>query len=390
MNRRSSRRASSASNVSSRIATVHPEDESLDAASFKLGRLEILLAKNPPGFEDRLDFINMSDENIDQLFVSERVRLRAAVIYPPENHRRTAKQIRYWFNELGNRDKKTIIEEANDNLEISVSHNNSLCWDGIRWTKVTWDGFSFSEVPQSAHDAIPSSLNNETTSTTTCNASTSICNGVSLASIRCMKVSQSRLDEIVLGFMHTCREAFNNREPLSHPTDDRWNYAPPVVGVLANGNDPTDIRWTLEETHHSPDVTQYEHLHFHAIGCSKVELPAGQILCSSCAAIKKRLMDRIDSQIKICVGEFKPQTRSNIMTRSGSLQKKVAEYHKRESKNKSKKLARRDKVITNLLEQTGMDMKVNSSSDFIFCDDVEKETKKFLSKKLSQDSICIA
>ena len=66
--RRSSRRASSASNISSTekgIATVHPADESLDAVSLNLKHLKILLAQNSSGFEDRLDFINMSDENTE-------------------------------------------------------------------------------------------------------------------------------------------------------------------------------------------------------------------------------------------------------------------------------------------------------------------------------------
>ena len=62
------------------------------------------------------------------------------------------------------------------------------------------------------------------------------------------------------------------------------------------------------------------------------------------------------------------------MARSGSLQKKATDYHKKESRNKSQKLARRDKVIANLLEQTGMDVKVNSASDSIFCDDVQQAT----------------
>jgi len=48
---------------------------------------------------------------------------------------------------------------------------------------------------------------------------------------------------------------------------------------------------------------------------------------------------------------------------------------------------RRDKFIDNLLQQTGIDVKVNDASDTIFCDDVQTATKKFLSEHLTQDSI---
>ena len=146
--RRSSRRhASSASDVSSanqRITTIHPEEKSLDAVLFNFERLKLNLHEDIPGFEDRLDFLNMSDVDIDELFVTKRVRTRGNIIYPPKNHRRTAKQIRNWFHVIGNRDKQTFIERAKD-LEIVTSHDNSLTWDDTKWTRFTWDGFSFSK-----------------------------------------------------------------------------------------------------------------------------------------------------------------------------------------------------------------------------------------------------
>lgn len=50
-------------------------------------------------FEAILDFINVTDEKIDQLFVTNRIRHRDHdnVRYPPAGERRTASQIRQWF-----------------------------------------------------------------------------------------------------------------------------------------------------------------------------------------------------------------------------------------------------------------------------------------------------
>ena len=82
--RRSSRRhASSASDVSSanqRITTVHPEEKFLDAVLFNFERLKLNLPEDIPGFDDRLDFLNMLDVDIDELFVTKRVPTRGKII----------------------------------------------------------------------------------------------------------------------------------------------------------------------------------------------------------------------------------------------------------------------------------------------------------------------
>ena len=135
-------------------------------------------------------------------------------------------------------------------------------------------------------DSTTASNTNATTKARTRN-----CKGVALGLICCMRLpSEKRREVLILGFKHACREAFNQREPMSHPSDDKWNYCLPVVGVLANGNDPTDIRWTLEEHHHSPDLDQFEYMAFHATHCSHEEMKAGEEMCSGCIKRKTRIM----------------------------------------------------------------------------------------------------
>ena len=76
LSRRSSRRHTSPADVSStnqRITTVHPEEKSLDAVLFNYERLKLNIPKDIPGFEDRVDFINMSDVDIGELFVTKQV-----------------------------------------------------------------------------------------------------------------------------------------------------------------------------------------------------------------------------------------------------------------------------------------------------------------------------
>ena len=54
---------------------------------------------------------------------------------------------------------------------------------------------------------------------------------------------------------------------------------------------------------------------------------------------------------------------------------------------KSKRLARRDKTIEKLLKKTGIDVKCNAPSDFIFNTETEAAVKNFLGKRVGKDSI---
>ena len=81
-----------------------------------------------------LDFVNMSDNLLDTLFVSDHARLGEIILlYPPKHQRCTAKQIKHWFNNLGGSDQKKEIHTAHE-YQINLQHDYSIIWDGQEWT----------------------------------------------------------------------------------------------------------------------------------------------------------------------------------------------------------------------------------------------------------------
>ena len=88
----------------------------VDAAWIHIDRLREMLDAGPRCY-DRLDFVNVNDDVIDQLFVTERIRkLWKEILYPPPKHRRTVSQIKAWF-ELSKEGKRQTINEAS-NIDV--------------------------------------------------------------------------------------------------------------------------------------------------------------------------------------------------------------------------------------------------------------------------------
>ena len=76
-----------------------------------------------------LDFVNVSDDDIEFLFVTDRIRKRhkEGLFLPPLSHCRSAKQIVDYFS-LGIRDKKRIRDDS-ASWTIVKTHNDLLTWD---------------------------------------------------------------------------------------------------------------------------------------------------------------------------------------------------------------------------------------------------------------------
>ena len=65
------------------------------------------------------DFVNMSDEQFNQMFHNDSHNFTA----PPLHYRREVSQLRHWSsNKLGKEERRSILEEA-DNYDIVISHN---------------------------------------------------------------------------------------------------------------------------------------------------------------------------------------------------------------------------------------------------------------------------
>ena len=77
--KRSRRRTSIASNASAdeTISSCHPAERAVDANKIVFTRLKRLLREESAAFESLLDFVNLPDEKIDELFVSYRFRFRS-------------------------------------------------------------------------------------------------------------------------------------------------------------------------------------------------------------------------------------------------------------------------------------------------------------------------
>ena len=110
----SGRRRLSTSSISTvKNVSSHPSSHPVDATRLSVVRIAQKVPNKSSSFMTCLDFVNMSDNNLDILFVGDRARSRQRVLlYPPKHHRRTAKQIKHWFNILGVSDKKREMDLA--------------------------------------------------------------------------------------------------------------------------------------------------------------------------------------------------------------------------------------------------------------------------------------
>ena len=137
------RRAAGAS--SAPPESTHPSSSTVDASSIETGRLRALLAT--PGFSERVEFVNASDDVIRQLFVTERIADRAGgdLLMPPPAHRRTFKQIKDWF-EMGNGQRREAAAAAAD-VKIIHSHDDkTIYWNGAWRERPPCSGISRSLI----------------------------------------------------------------------------------------------------------------------------------------------------------------------------------------------------------------------------------------------------
>ena len=111
--RSSSRRkrgnAETESNEQEQLESNHPLANAKDASVYSLQSLLMLQSRNANYF-NKLDFVYLSDDAIEQLFVTDRIRQKHTVIlYPPLALRRTSAQIREFYRG-GSRQCQDLID----------------------------------------------------------------------------------------------------------------------------------------------------------------------------------------------------------------------------------------------------------------------------------------
>ena len=135
----------------------------------------------------------------------------------------------------------------------------------------------------------------------------------------------------------------------------------------------SSISWTIEEQPRQPG-NQFYHHNIHAINCTREVLPNGKDLCQDCQGKKQNMFDRMESAVNLWKKDgVHPHTKGNILQQSTTLLQSSLDYHKNESRKKSKTIARRDKAINKLTQSTAINVPMNKDADDIFNDDVEEE-----------------
>ena len=199
------------------------------------------------------------------------------------------------------------------------------------------------------------------------------CPGITLSYIQDMKLDADKRAKRMLGFKQTVREGWQTWERLEHPVNNigfHWPFSLPVVSALTSSNDVSKIVWKIEQidcrTNNNipgPDFEKFVICHSDCDPSATVELKQG--LCLHCIQKKKLLMQRFDSNIDKRNTQIHANTR-NDMLRTSSLQQEKTKHWMRMAKNFSQKLSYQQRVMDCLVEETGIDVQVNSEASKIF------------------------
>jgi len=362
------------------IKSRHPSKTPIDATTLDPQVLADNIDANTTeskAYLANVDFVDVPDTSLLS-FYPDKERSNT-VIYPPLTYRRTVQDIRSWVR-LGNKQKETVLSYLRPR-EIKVERN--FC------TNLTWNGAFWVEKDNNDEEST-SSTKSDTKQSSRCG-----CKGITLNFICSGRYDDERRKELMLGFQHTCREGMTNRVELSHPSNDKWKFGPPVIGTIHHGNS-NEVRWTVEEDQHLPEDDQYQHISIHHLSCEhdkyeNTDDPADDDICDGCQAGKKRLFERFDQQNNLRTKEFNPKTRRSILAKSGSLQKKHTNYHQRQNKTRGQKISRMQEYIDDMIGATGVSVDVNNASGQMFSDKSMEEMKQMFIEKndLSTDSIAL-
>jgi len=351
-----SRRTSASSSTSGAASSqsFHPfRCRSVDAARLDIAQLREGMVDNDAKFVHRLDFVRCSDQLLRNLFVTERTTMRfsKAVEYPPLAYRRTARYIRRWLNVLSKADRADLCSRI-EGTEIVVEHDDLAQWDGALWSD------NLAELNQMVDEEIDAAVQEGNPIDDEINvvvAGPKPCQGIGLSHIWSMKrCPNQRIEELSLGFCHTVLEGLTRRVQASNPVLDEWKFRPPIVGAIQHGNFSSKTNWVLiEQIHYDSgsndnDIyNQFEHFRIFDVTCKGDQLVDDDKPCKACTASRIALMNRCGSNFKHRQdGAFHPKTRSSILARTGSLQKKQADYHRRQSKNKQKRYLVETELLT--------------------------------------------
>ena len=185
--RSSSRRkrgnAETESNEQEQLESNHPLANAKDASVYSLQSLLMLQSRNANYF-NKLDFVYLSDDAIEQLFVTDRIRQKHTVIlYPPVALRRTSAQISEFYRGGSRQCQDLIDRHANYKINVRLQ-----------------------TIPEE-----------EPVEAIQCQG---IC--ISLSDVRAVRTTKERLVKIEEGFKDLVEESMTNRAVLLRKDSKKW------------------------------------------------------------------------------------------------------------------------------------------------------------------------
>jgi hypothetical protein len=331
----------------------------------------------------------MPDAKIKQFFYDGSSRLDRCVtdegdyIFPPPVLRRTAQQIRE-FVKLGRKQKEQQILLFQD---YTIEKSNNVDYDE------TSHHITPESPPKETILSPPEPLNPfEDAASPAVSSAPSIpssrCGGVTFEYISTMRYSQTRRDEVELGFIHTVREGWSTRQRFESPNNHgfTWPFCLPVVSCITAGS-TSDIVWKVKENRPVDQlVSDFEKFAIKHRDCNGDEfVQPGKLCTAACESKKKRLFERFDSNLKLRTQPFQ-SNRPFTLDRTQSLSHERAIYWAQVARKYTKKIHYRDKVIRKLNEETAVEVPVNEYNDAIFHTKVADNVEEFLSK-VADDSV---
>ena len=216
------------------------------------------------------------------------------------------------------------------------------------------------------------------------------CGGVTREYI--LSLDPSRYDDearavLEEGFCHTFREGLANRAAASTPANETWRHASSVVGEIVNLNDRADIRYIIVEADHDANENQFDFLSFHDAKCTFGPLDDGRQLCHCCEEGWPQLRRVMRRNVAIRSQGFHPATRGSVLARSGSLQKRAADYHRGVSRCKSDRIRRLERAYQRVMDQNAITVERNSQSDKMFGPENTAAVLEMLNKKFDKGNL---
>lgn len=350
------------------LVSRHPLLPSIDATSVPAMTLsDAVRSRDATRFLAHLDFVQMPDSRIESLFLGNNERLRKRsldgrkLLLPPPALRRTAQQIRDFF-ECGVGQKREQIQHYKQHFVVTREMIQYLDSD---FAPRQSDGNSVAnESGRSTQSRVSFALPDGNCDEAEEEQPSMLCGGITIDYINNMRLTKSKRQSRTLGFKHTVREGWTTRSQLQHPNNNgyKWPFSLPTVSALTSGNDRDAIVWRIEELPvKSDDESAFHNFAIRHKDCTSSEV-VKQDLCACCCAKKKVLMERFDSNAAKRNNPIDPKTRNDLL-RTTSLQQHKTNHWMKQSRNLYAKLSYKQRALDKLLEETGVHVEVNQSTD---------------------------